>query len=259
MQEQPIPVSVNGRTLDVWTRYRSRSEDLIVLIHGLGCTQDSFRKGWECPALKSASLLSLDLIGFGGSAKPPDFSYSMEAQADVVGQIIRSFPVPRLHVVAHSMGGAVALLLDPNILGSLVSLVNVEGNLVHEDCGVISDRTTSDSYDVFRKTFPSSFETDFNTDGGWYFAFDESAPIAFYKSAKSLVEWSDSGELLRKFGCLACHRAYVYGDKNDKMPVLTRLRKELPDVALLSVPDAGHFMMNENPEEFYRLIASTVL
>jgi len=62
------------------------------------------------------------------------------------------------------------------------------------------------------------------------------------------VKWSDSRELLKRFTDLTIKKWYVFGEANKNLPVL----KMLDDVLKIEIAHAGHFMMIDNPEEFYR-------
>ncbi len=76
---------------------------------------------------------------------------------------------------------------------------------------------------------------------------DSALPLGFYKSAESLVRWSDSGELIFRFKNLPCRKSYFYGEKNSDMVVLHRLNS----IEKVMIGSSGHFMMNDNPDEFY--------
>ena len=79
------------------------------------------------------------------------------------------------------------------------------------------------------------------------FFLDSALPAGFYKSAESLVHWSDSGELISRFKNLPCRKSYFYGEKNSDMILL----QQLNSVEKVMIADSGHFMMNDNPDEFY--------
>ncbi|GAI59893.1 unnamed protein product, partial [marine sediment metagenome] len=125
IDEKTIKIKVAGIAYDISVKYRSESEDLIIFLHGLGCSKDSFEDAWNHNDLTQQSLLSFDLLGFGRSEKPDEFTYSLEDHARVCEATIRSFPEDRLHIVAHSMGGAIGLLLSDDILNTVISFVNV--------------------------------------------------------------------------------------------------------------------------------------
>jgi len=78
----------------------------IVLIHGFGAAMD----WWDAIAPQLASdhrLISIDLIGHGGTAAPAG-GYSIPRQAELVATILDTVGVDRVTVIGHSMGGEVA-------------------------------------------------------------------------------------------------------------------------------------------------------
>jgi hypothetical protein len=83
--------------------------------------------------------------------------------------------------------------------------------------------------------------------GDGRFFLDSALPFGFYKSAESLVDWSDSGELLRRFIQLPCNKCYFYGQENAGMAVLGRL----DGIEKVMIGNSGHFLMNDNPDAFY--------
>ena len=75
----------------------------------------------------------------------------MEDHASVYAEVLNEIPAKKYHVIAHSMGGAVGLLLPPTLLRSVLSFSNCEGNLVGEDCGIVSRKTADVSFPEFKR------------------------------------------------------------------------------------------------------------
>lgn len=79
----------------------------MLLIHGFPTAAWDWHRLW--PALAdSYRLLAPDLIGYGFSAKPRRYPYSIAAQADLCEAIIADAGVSRFHVLAHDYGDTVA-------------------------------------------------------------------------------------------------------------------------------------------------------
>lgn len=244
--------TIENVKLNIAFKFRSVSRDLIFFLHGLGCSMKTFEHAFLNEDLREYSLLAIDFPGFGNSSKPDNFSYSLRSHAKCIEHFIEIYPAFRLHIVGHSMGSAVGLLLSDNILKSVISFVNVEGNLIKEDCSLISREATRHSFKKFQEqTFKKLVNPRCNPDFK-YFDLSSSSSVAFYNSAKSLVQCSENEKLLNTFQRLNAHKIYFYGDKNSKMDILCRLA----DVEKKSVSQSGHFLMEDNPNEFYSKLHS---
>jgi pimeloyl-ACP methyl ester carboxylesterase len=246
MKLMKFTILIDGQSIEIVANVRDSGENLIFLVHGLGCSKDSFRHIWNCNDFDDYSVLALDLAGFGESSKSNRFSYTMEAQARICAEILTKFSFKKLHIVAHSMGGAVALLLPDEILNGTKTFTNIEGNLTGADCGIISRKIISVPQEAFVSFFPV-FRDKFNSFGERYAAIDSTTADALYKSAESLVAWCDSNKLLDIFLSLPCRKAYFFGDENADLPTLTRIG----DVRKVKLNQSGHFPMNDNPKDFY--------
>ena len=76
------------------------------LIHGLGGFAESWRH--NIPELaRHGRVIALDLPGSGRSGKPRR-AYTLEFLAQALDGLLRALGVDRVHLVGHSMGGAVA-------------------------------------------------------------------------------------------------------------------------------------------------------
>jgi pimeloyl-ACP methyl ester carboxylesterase len=241
-------IAHRGRELHIACKYKDSAGPLLLFIHGLGCNKESFDDAFVDPFFGGFQLLAPDLIGYGDSSKPQDFSYVMEDQAEVLGMVLEDFSFGRIHVVAHSMGCAVGLLLAEKIRDKVASFTNAEGNLIAEDCGLISRKTIEIPFEEFRNSVFDKFRG--KGPRPWRELSAKADALAFHKSCESLVEWSDGGKLLQIFQKLQAKKLYLYGDQNSDMKILGRLG----DIKTIAIPDSGHFMMNDNPAEFYRQI-----
>jgi pimeloyl-ACP methyl ester carboxylesterase len=247
MKLRKFTVFIDGQSIEIVANVRITGEDLICFVHGLGCSKDTFHHSWNHTGFDDYSVLALDLAGFGESSKLNHFSYTMEAQARICAEILTKFSDRNLHIVAHSMGGAVALLLPDEILNSTKTFTNIEGNLIDTDCGIISRKIISVPPAVFESDIFPELRNKFSSFGERCTAIDSTSAAALYKSAESLVAWSDSNRLLRIFFSLPCRKAYFFGSENADMPTVTRVG----DVHKVKIEQSGHFPMNDNPEDFY--------
>jgi pimeloyl-ACP methyl ester carboxylesterase len=247
MSTKRFGISFEDESFEVAADVRPGGADTLVFIHGLGGSKTAFHHVWNRGDFAEYSILAIDLVGFGASDKPEHFPYTMEAQARVVADVLARFAGRKLHVIAHSMGGAVALLFPPEILKSIETFANVEGNLIGADCDIGSRGMVSTTRDVFAAEMWPELQAKHAGLAPGYSALDSTTADVMYRSAESLVSWSDSEKLLEAFDALACRKAYFYGSENSAHPTVARVG----DVQKVEIAHSGHVLMSDNPENFY--------
>lgn len=250
-----IRVPYAGQELAISANVRTGGAEWVVFLHGLGCTKESFDAAFMVDALDDFSICGLDLPGHGGSTALPPDSCSLSAYADIVHLVIGQLAAERVHLVCHSMGGGVGLLVAEQ-LRQLGCFVSVEGNLIAEDCGIVSRQIAAQArgqfvrhgYAALHRELVSAGSADLLAWARWYASCD---PATIHATARSLVEWSDSGKLLDLFTGLR-RPSYVYGDTDGR---LDHLLPALADVPTFPVAGSGHFPMIDNGHDFYSLLA----
>lgn len=84
-----------------------RDRPTVLLLHGFPTSSHDFHRIADQLAADHR-VLTLDLLGFGLSDKPTEYSYSLFEQAELVTLTCRHLAVHRAQVVAHDMGTSVA-------------------------------------------------------------------------------------------------------------------------------------------------------
>jgi len=245
---EKVTIEYQGIKLAISYNARLGGPSSLLLIHGLGSSKECFDDIWNYPDYRQYTVIIPDLPGYGESNKPKNFSYSMEDQAEILELLVYRLNLKDLCVIGHSMGGAIGLLLALNIGPLARSLINLEGNLIRQDCSGSRAALKYTIGDFINHGFDELKESiALQADQSFLKSLNNSDVYAFYKSSKSLVKWSDSGMLLDMFLGLDIPKYYVYGEQNSKSPVL----KYLDEIPKLMIPGAGHGMMNDNPSVFY--------
>lgn len=80
---------------------------VLVLIHGFPTASWDWHKVWK-PLCQHFRVLAIDMIGFGLSAKPANYDYSINDQADLLEIFLNFKGVVRYHILAHNYGVTVA-------------------------------------------------------------------------------------------------------------------------------------------------------
>ncbi len=228
---------------------------LVCCLHGIGSSRQVFASLFDQKELEAYTILTIDMMGHGDSGLSLRGDYSMSAHAQVCEDLIASLGLAQrpISLICHSVGGAVGVLVASHVHNRLQGFLNLEGNLIAEDCGLITRRTISRSYDDFVATDRALLAAEIAAQGEDNSAFLRCLPEAFYKTAESVVEWSDSGKLLAIFvEQLTCRREYILGDRNNAMPILAKL----PGITKVAIPDSGHVMMLDNPPGFHRAVCN---
>lgn len=93
-----------------WTK--SDSEDVYVLIHGIGASHYTWRFMVE-RFFEKGSVLAIDLAGFGASTKNPNFSHSIHDQSTLVHQMLTELVGNKnIYLVGSSMGASISMYLS---------------------------------------------------------------------------------------------------------------------------------------------------
>lgn len=80
---------------------------VLLLIHGFPTASWDFYRIWDALS-EHYRVLAPDLIGFGFSAKPRDYHYSLLDQAELCGNLCARQQLTEVHVLAHDYGVSVA-------------------------------------------------------------------------------------------------------------------------------------------------------
>lgn len=257
MDNQPRELYVvnEGREYKLSIELRPKSDYLVVFLHGWGGSKECFAQAFSSEALKEFGICTIDLLGFGKSEKPADFSYDLLEQANIVALAINSLKAKKVYLVGHSMGGGIGLLAAP-LIKNLAMFIGAENNLAPNGSGADARAIAKRPFWLFKSsTLPllKSFlrlhrRAQMRPWARWY---DEASPLALYRSVQSLVRWSDSGKLLPLFKALP-RKAYMYGANGKrKKDVVPRLDKSIT----YEVPVSGHALMTDNPDGFYTIVA----
>jgi pimeloyl-ACP methyl ester carboxylesterase len=99
-----------GKPLEVgYVDVNPEAPRTLVLLHGLGSYLKFWRYQIDPLAAAGWRVIAVDLPGYGKSAKPASFPYTMEAFGDVVLELLDAIGVDKPVLIGHSMGGHIGL------------------------------------------------------------------------------------------------------------------------------------------------------
>ncbi|WP_435240156.1 alpha/beta fold hydrolase [Streptomyces sp. YPW6] len=225
-----------------------------VYMHGLGATSPAyFAEVAVHPLLAGHRSLLIDLLGHGISDRPTGFDYTLESHADALATALDSSGVTGAELIAHSMGGSVAIVLAARHPHLVSRLILVDANLdpiPHAPGSSGSSGIAAYSEQEFLA-------------GGWKEVRDRVGPHwwstmrlagreALHRSASHLIRGTvpTMRELLLD---LKIPRAYLLPEADGLLPGTDALTQA--GVSVIPIPDCGHNIMLDNPQAFVRAIA----
>ncbi|MBV8679139.1 MAG: alpha/beta hydrolase [Aquitalea sp.] len=226
----------------------------VLFIHGLGCASSSdFPRVTADPALAGRRRLLLDLLGAGFSDRPDDFAYSVAAHAATVAGLIDQLDLPQLAIVAHSMGGAVAIAASSLRPHKVAQLVLLEPNL-DAGGGVFSRALAAMSEQEFVSRGQRRMARLAGREGSplWAGSLAASHAPAVHRAAVSLVQGEEPGWRAQLLA-LNMARSVVIGERS--LPAAAYASLAGAGVALRVLPAAGHAMSEDNPTGLAMLLA----
>jgi pimeloyl-ACP methyl ester carboxylesterase len=254
-----MPLTTSGKHKLAY-RLKQDGPESFVFVHGLGASKNSFDRCFEMEGFEKYTVATIDLPGCGESSRPDDFSYTMNDQANLVLELIKSLGLTRIILVGHSMGGVICLYLAEALGTQVEAFFNLEGNLSREDCMFSSKVASSSWADFENKGFQefkdalkeSTRETDSPGLKNYYENILRAHPRALYLSSVSLVKESCGGDLNQQFLDLPTEKWYVFGEKSINRMNMSFLNEH--NIPYFVVPESGHFMMDDQPDLFYELL-----
>lgn len=218
----------------------------VVLIHGLSGSAMWWRR--NLPALAQHHLVAaVDLVGFGRNRRfwrPGPLPLPLEEVAAVVARWIETTFSEPVHVVGHSMGGQVAIHLA-DVRGDLVRSLTLVGST-----GL--PFTLQPRSHLRNLPRPPAGLWSFSRLLAWDFLRAGPTSVAV-ASARLLTD--DAREAMRR---IHVPTLLVWGDRDPLVPELyaERMQQEIPDSAVVVIPEAGHVSMWDNAESFNREVLS---
>ena len=210
----------------------------VLYLHGLGSASlDTWAQTW--PRLGRPAIV-LDLLGHGLSDRPGDFSYSLREHADVIAAAIRTFE-RKVDVVAHSLGGSVAVLLAEHYPDLVRRNVLVEPGLdarprTPDSLAALDESTLSDEAwaQVLARESPERLATMRLAD-----------PIALVRSAVA-IDAAQGGDLTRIVSNTTVPTLIVVGQRVYEQQDLL----DGSPIEFARIPGARHFVMNDQSDLF---------
>jgi esterase len=245
----------------------------LVILHGLFGTLDN----WQTLARRWAEeaglrVVSVDLRNHGRSFHSPEHSYALMAQ-DVLALFdhLRLDPA-RLTLMGHSMGGKVAMTLALGYPTRLAQLIVADiaprfSNMEHQDdiiaglqaVDLASIETRQQAEAALARSIPQPGVRQFLLKN--LYRRDDNS-FAWRINLPTLVEnLAAVGEEISAAQPFLKPTLFMRGGKSDYITAedkLTGIPALFPNSQVVTVPDAGHWLHAEKPEEVFGLVKNFV-
>lgn len=242
---------------------RGRGEPLL-LVHGI--TTYSFIWQSIVPLLeKHFDVITVDLLGCGDSDMPLDVSYSLESHADRLKKFVTALEIGKCHYVGHDLGGGIGQIFAVRFPELLFDLTLI--NSVAHDFWPVQPITAMRA-PVIRELLMGTLD--------WgamkmvvkrgLFHQERATPELLEYFSRPLKSKAGRKAFLHFARCLDNRNLTMIEDdlRQLQMPVLIirgecdvylspaiaeRLHREIPGSRLVHIPEAGHFIQADEPEE----------
>lgn len=229
----------------------------VVFVHGMACSADI----WDAQlayAARTRRAIAIDLRGHGTSTPPADDDYSPEACAVDLFAVLEALGLDRIVLVGHSYGACVALAAAAAKPNAIAQLILVDPPI---DCSQlppeayeaqIAPTEAALATEDWRSTLENSFRGALT--GGTSATHDRilarlaaTPKAALLGTCRSLFAFK-AVEALDRYRATPGAQAHAILAPSNNLPFsLHVLRRALTTTTL---PDTGHWLMLDAPEEF---------
>ncbi len=249
------------QVLDSGPSAATEDSSALVLIHGSGGAIN----WWDelIPRLtESHRVIAIDLLGYGGSAKP-DSGYSIDSQAALVAQALNHLRVERAIAVGHSLGGSVATALAQGSPDLVDGIVLIDSSSDRKSGGLSSTakaalvpmlgqalwRLAPDF--MLRRGVSQAFAPDAEVDDKYVQDLRDMTYPAYRDSAKAGEDYADEGSLADRLGPGGLPLLVIFGEEDQIYPAREALSAYagVDGVKTMLIPGVGHSPQVEAPDE----------
>lgn len=223
----------------------------VLVLHGWGANAALVQVILERLSAQGAIVVAPDLPGFGDSALPPA-TWDVFSYANWVLALLDALGMERCHLIGHSFGGRLGLILGADHTERLGKMILVDSAGIPPKRPVAAQlrlRTYKLVRDGLKAVGARGLSDRLR---GWYSSKYGSSD---FQSAGALREIfvrvvnQDLSDDARRVGVSTL---LVWGDQDEDTPLWQgqTLEKLIPDAGLVTLKGAGHYSYLERPAEF---------
>jgi pimeloyl-ACP methyl ester carboxylesterase len=261
-QLKTIDILYKEKKFNIEYFYRPGNKETIVLLHGLGGCKENYYEACKSDSLADHILLFFDNPGTGSSSYYEDFPLNVDDLAAISALFIQQLQVSNFILCGTSMGGLTTLLyLKNGGQKNVKAYINIEGNLLPEDCMFSSKVVTYDFDSFAARIFPETIlKMKANGNTGYHIIANNlelnTNIRSYYNYSFQTVEYSGTGDLLKQFIEMSLPKVFIYGQENRSLSYIPELIKN--GVPVKEISGSDHFVFYDNPKELYEVIGNFV-
>lgn len=256
-------LSVRYKSQEFTIEYFDREGGLqtILLLHGLGGAKENYYEACKSDALAGHRLISMDNPGTGNSTYYEDKPLNVDDLTEIIALFAAQLGLTDFVLVGTSMGGLTTLLyLKHHGAGKVKAYINIEGNLMPEDC-MFSSKVVQHSFEAFEQLFPSKIKEMVRNGNTGYHIIANNLALntnvrSYFEYSFQTVAYSATGELLDQFIRLELPKLFIYGEHNSTLSYIPTLVEH--KVPTHSISGSDHFIFYDNPKELYETIGAFI-
>lgn len=248
----------------------------IILVHGLASNAGFWR--YNIPELtKHFRVIAVDLPGYGKSQKG-DYTYSMSFYADQIKKLIDELNLKNVVYVGHSMGGQIGIKLAikyPTLLNKLIlaspagfeEFQRGEGDWLRSVMTIKGVKSTTE--EGIRRNLAMNF---YSWNDKWEWMVEERVRMRkasdfdeFCYAVVRCVNGMLDEPTFDKLSLIKTPTLVIYGKYDGLIPnpylnpgytsdVFENGAKDIKDVKLVELDDAGHMIQIEKSDEFNKAV-----
>jgi pimeloyl-ACP methyl ester carboxylesterase len=245
----------------------------VLLLHGWPTSSFLWRNVMP-PIARANRVVAMDLPGFGGSDKPHGARYGFEFFEHAIDGFLAELGIDEVRLAGHDLGGPIAAhwALARQERVTKLALLNTLVYPEFSDAVLEFVKAATTPGQREQLTSPAGLEAAMRLGladesnlseevlAGVCEPFDSDESRRSLADAGIGLEPDGFGEIARRLPSLRVPVRLVYGEQDRILPdiaeTMARVQKDVPQAIVTALPDCGHFLQEEAPEEVGELLAS---
>lgn len=258
-----VETQAGGKELFVWT---GGDGPTVTLLHGYPGSSHDWA-GIVDDLVRHFRVIAPDLLGYGRSAKPFPYPYSLREQADIIEQVWERFGAAQSAVVAHDYSSSIVqellrrespvvtsvVLLNGGIYPHLHRPTDGQLALLGPDGDVLATLIDEGLWtQAIAATFgPAHPLTDEQAHDLWVAFSDQDGSRLAAALLHYIADRRTDGEAwVSAMETAAVPMAFIWGpdDPVSGEHMVAAVEQQMPDASITRLPGVGHWPMLEDPE-----------